>query len=274
MTPNRVKSASRVIHILELLAPNKNGMQHKGIAEELEIPKGSLTKLLANLVESRYLSFDPGSKTYKLGPRVLALANSYLSGLDIVQAAQPIVRDLVAKTGESASLQILDGNSAMIVHRQYGIQPMSFRLGIGARIPLYASASGKAFLAFSPTGEIDAYLSSVELKPLTHATITDPSILLRELDSIRSRGVAYSHQERFEGLSALAAPVFGLDGRVSGSLTVMYLNIRTPAIDFPALEDALRNASDELSAFMGFQRTGFKGYLDRDVHSRRGRCIE
>ncbi len=255
----RVKSASRVVQILEFLASGKYGRQHKDIAEELNIPKGSLTKLLANLVGSGYLAYDAVGKTYKLGSRVLTLATSYLSSLDIVQAAQPIVRNLVEQTGESASLVVLEGNSALVVHRQYGHQPMSFRLGIGARLPLYATASGKVLLAFLSKEEIEGYLSSVELRPLTQATITDPRVLLNELDSIRSEGVGYCRQERFEGLAAVAAPVFRLDGRVAASITVMYLNIRTHAIDFRALEDKLRQASDELSACLGFQRGGFKG---------------
>lgn len=258
MTLIEVKSASRVVQILELLASSRCAMQHKNIVEELSIPKGSLTKLLANLVDSGYLSFDSASKTYKLGPRVLTLADSYLSSLDIVQTAQPIVRNLVAKTGESCSLAVLDGNSALVVHRQYGHQPMSFRLGIGARIPLYATASGKALLAFLSKEEIEGYLSSVELKPLTHATITDPSILLRELESVRSEGVAYSRQDRFEGLAAIAAPVFRLDGSVDAAIAVIYLNIRSGLIDFSALKDALGEASDELSKCLGFQRSGLK----------------
>ncbi len=253
-----VKSASRVIQILELLASGKRAMPHKGIAEELKIPKGSLTKLLGNLVDMGYLAFDSASKTYKLGSRVLTLADSYLSSLDIVQAAQPIVRNLVTKTGESSSLAVLDGDSALVVHRQYGTQPMSFRLGIGARIPLYATASGKAILAFLAKEEIEGYLSSVELRPLTHATITDPSILLGELDSVRSERIAYSRQERFEGLAAIAAPVFHLDGSVDAAIALMYLNIRSGSIDFPVLKDALTQASDELSTCLGFQRDGFK----------------
>jgi DNA-binding IclR family transcriptional regulator len=252
----RVKSAGRVIEILEILAAHQQGMQHKDIAEGLLIPKGSLTKLLANLVESRYLSFDPAAKTYRLGSGVLALADAYLSGLDIVQAAQPIVRRLVARTGESVSLQVLEGRFAVVVHRQYGNQPMSFRLGIGARIPLYATASGKVLLAFSSREVIDAYLSAVELKPLTRATITDPALLLRELESIRSSGIAYSRQEQFEGLSSTAAPVFGLNRRATASMTIMYLNVRTPEIDWSVVENALREAADELSDRLGYRKGG------------------
>jgi DNA-binding IclR family transcriptional regulator len=253
MASTKVKSASRVIQILELLGSNKYGMQHKRMVDDLEIPKGSLTKLLANLLDTGYLSFDPGSKTYKLGSRVLALANSYLSGLDIVQAAQPILRNLVEKTEESASLAVPDRNSALIVHRQYGSQPMSFRLGLGARIPMYATASGKAILAFLPKEKVEDYLSSVELKALTHSTITDPSSLLRELERVRVQGLAYSRQEHFEGLAAIAAPVFRSDGYVAGSVTVMYLNIRSESIQVHVLETALKEAANELSECLGYR---------------------
>jgi DNA-binding IclR family transcriptional regulator len=254
----RIKSASRVVEVLELLADCKQGMKHKVIAEELSIPKSSLTKLLSNLVDRRYLMFDPASRVYKLGSRVLALADSYLSSLDIVQTAQPIVRNLVVRTGESCSLAVPDGSSALVVHRQYGSQPMSYRLGIGAHIPFYATASGKALLAYLSEEEIEGYLSSIELKPLTHATITDPSILLRELESVREEGVAYSRQEQFEGLAAIAAPVFRSSGSVAASISVMYLNIRSTSIDLAVLKDALLEASYEFSTYLGFQRNGFK----------------
>ena len=249
----RIKSASRVVEILELLAESRHGMKHKDIAEGLCIPKGSLTKLLANLVDRRYLMFDAASKVYKLGSGVLALADSYLSSLDIVQTAQPIVRNLVAKTGESCSLAVPDGNAALVVHRQYGTQPMSYRLGVGARIPLYATASGKALLAYWSKEEIEAYLSSVELKPFTHETLTDPSALLRELESVRSEQMAYCRQEHFEGLAAIAAPVFRMDGSVAASIALIYLNIRSGSVNGSDAKDALREASGELSKCLGFQ---------------------
>jgi DNA-binding IclR family transcriptional regulator len=261
MSVIRIKSASRVVEILELLAESRHGMKHKDIAEGLCIPKGSLTKLLANLVDRRYLTFEPASRVYKLGSRVLALADSYLSSLDIVQTAQPIVRMLVEKTGESCSLAVLDGNAALVVHRQYGIQPMSYRLQIGARIPLYATASGKALLAYWSKEDIETYLSSVELKPLTHATITDPAALLRELETIRAEQIAYCHQEQFEGLAAMAAPVFRRDGSVSASLALIYLNVRSGSLKGPEVKDALRAASEELSTRLGFQRGGFRRAL-------------
>lgn len=249
----KIKSANRVLEILELLASNRYGMKHKDIAEKLDIPKGSLSKLLNNLTDVGYSAFDAATKTYKLGSRVLGLADSYLSGLDVVQVAQPILRSLVTKTGESCSLAVPDGNAALVVHRQYGSQPMHYRLGIGARIPLYATASGKTILAFLSKEEIEQYMSKVELRPLTQATITDPAVLLRELETVRSELFAYSRQERFEGLSAMAVPVFRMDGSVAASVALIYLNTRSESVNGSDTKDAIREASAELSKCMGFQ---------------------
>ena len=97
----------------------------------------------------------------------------------------------------------------------------------------------------------------MELTLLTHATITDPAGLQRELETVRSEEVAYSRQEQFEGLAAVAAPVFRSNGSVPASITIMYLNIHSGPIDLPALKHALWAASDELSTCLGFQRGGF-----------------
>jgi len=135
---------------------------------------------------------------------------------------------------------------------------MHYRLGIGARIPLYATASGKTILAFLSKREIEQYISKEELRPLTQATITDSAVLLRELETVRSELLAFSRQERFEGLSAMAVPVFRMDGCVAASVALIYLSRRSESVNGSDTKDALREASDELSTRLGFQGNGFK----------------
>ena len=59
-----VKSADRVIKILETIGLRNDGITHGEIAAKLNIPKGSLSKLLSNLVDTKYLSVDGTGKLY------------------------------------------------------------------------------------------------------------------------------------------------------------------------------------------------------------------
>jgi DNA-binding IclR family transcriptional regulator len=80
-------------------------------------------------------------------------------------------------------------------------------VSIGVPFPLHAGASSKAFLAFLPEAEIEAYLAR-GLVRLTPGTVTDPRKLRRELAEIRDRGWASSFEERQSGAASVAAPIF------------------------------------------------------------------
>jgi DNA-binding IclR family transcriptional regulator len=127
--------------------------------------------------------------------------------------AQPILNEIVDKIGETASLAMKKGNDAIFVCKKDSPQPLSLRLGLFERVPLYATAVGKVILAHLPKEELKKYLSSVERIPLTKFTITNPRIFERELQSIRAKGIAYSREEQFEDLFAVAVPVFDLRNR-------------------------------------------------------------
>jgi IclR family acetate operon transcriptional repressor len=123
---------------------------------------------------------------------------------------------------------------------------------MGERAPIYATAGGKAILAHLSDDEIERYLSSVALTPITKSTITDPEVLWRELNAIRSGALARSNEELHEGITAMASPVFDLYGHVVASIVLPVLTIRfTPEKEKKA-ENVLRHASIELSRQLGF----------------------
>ena len=250
-----VRSAERALEILEISAAQKKGLKHGEIAQVLNIPKSSLSKLLVSLVSKGYLTLDRASRSYAIGPQILVLASSYLASLDVVQVSQPIVHEVMSKTGESSSLMIKKGKEALIVYKEISNQPMIIAtLNIGDLVPLYASACGKAMLAFLPEEELDRYFSSVELTPLTPKTITDPVRLRRDLDNIRVSGIAYSDEETYKDLFGMATPVFDWDHRVVASLTVSFPRMRLNPERKKMIANVLQDSSTEISRKLGQSR--------------------
>lgn len=247
-----VKSAYRVTQILEAVASSRTGLRHAEIAEALKIPKGSLSLLLADLVTQDYLSLKEDGKRYVLGPQVLVIARHYIAGLDLVRIGQPIIKELVTKTGESVEIAVRRGHEILIVCREDCSRPLRSFIQIGDRGPFYATAAGKAILAHLPASEIDHYFSAVEFRSLTRKTVTRPRVLRNELEAIRSGAVAYSREEHNEGVIAMAAPVFDFSGQVAGSIVVPMPTIRFNAKKEKKVEQLLREASSELSRQLGF----------------------
>lgn len=256
-----VKSADRTILILEKIAGKKEGLTHGELSAALQIPKSSLTSLLANLQKRNYLSFDHDNRHYALGPQILILASHYLAGLDLVETGRPIINDLMTATEESTGLTIKKGNEILTVYNKNCPHPIMHSLKIGDRAPVYATAAGRAILAHLPAEEIHQYLESVELKAITPATVTDRNRILSELKSIRTSGIAYCREEFHEGSTAMAAAVFDMHGKVAASIHVVAPSIRFNASKESLIADALRRAAAELSNRLGFSSNMMPSYL-------------
>ena len=248
-----VKSADRAFQILRCISETNDGMNHKELSGALHIPGSSLSALLSNLVDREYLSFDHMSRRYRMGPEILYLAGRYLAGLDIVAIGQPILRSLVAGTRESALLALRKNNHIQIVMKENCSESIQRVIEVGERTPLYATAAGKAILAHLNEEEMENYLSSVTLKPLTPRTITEKSVLMGQLEKIRSGASAYCHRENDEHIIAMAAPVFDLHGCVAASITVPVPAVRFGKEKEKTIAPALREAVETFSHRLGFQ---------------------
>ena len=250
-----VKSAQRSFQILEFISVSRDGRSHKDLSRSLGIPGSSLSALLSTLVSREYLNFDPATRRYSMGPEILHLAGRYLANYDIVQLGSPILRTLVISTRESALIAIRRQNNIQIVSKELCSESIQQVIDVGERAPLYATAAGKAILAYSDQEELKHYLSTTRLKPLTPNTLTNKSVLMRQLKQIGSGAIAYSRRENDEHIIAMAAPVFNLHHRVVASITVPVPVVRFNSEKEKIIEPALRSAAESLSRQLGFQRS-------------------
>jgi DNA-binding IclR family transcriptional regulator len=248
-----VKSADRVCKILDLLGNNKGGLKHAEIARLLKIPISSLSGLLSCLVSNQFLAIDSAGMKYLLGPQILTLAGSFLSGFDLAEFSKPVVKEIAKKTGESVGVAIRMGNEMMIICKEDSPRLIKRTIQIGERHALYATAAGKAILAHLPKTEIEHYLSSVELSPLTKKTITNLQKMKKELARIRSTGLAHNYEESSEEIVAIAAPLFDINGNVLASLAVSLPVARFTHEKESLITSALRDASLSLSRKLGFK---------------------
>jgi DNA-binding IclR family transcriptional regulator len=221
-----VKSADRVMHVLERVCVHKDGLTQKEISEMLQIPKSSLSAILDNMTTREYLMQDKDTKRYVLGPQVLILAGAYLDNQDVVGIGRPLTSELSRETGETGALAIPVGYDALIVYKEDSLQPILPSIQVGTRLPLFASAVGKAILSQYSEQEIDQYFKAVKLAPLSKYTVTDPQQLIEELKTIQNGSPAYTRQGYREGITAIAGPVFNHQGRVVAAISVSALSAR------------------------------------------------
>ena len=248
-----VKSATRVCRILTLVGREKGGLRHAGIARALNIPSSSLSGLLASLVEQQFLSLNSETQKYLLGPHILTLAGRYLDGLDLVEHSRPVVQKLAEDSGESVSVSVRVEHEIIVVCKEDSSQLIKQTVQIGQRSPMHATASGKVILAHLSGHEVDQYLSSVELVALTPKTITDRKTFQRELEQVRSSGIAHNREELTDQIVAIAAPIFDLYGIVVASIVVSMPDIRFNDDKEILIERLVKEAARTISQKLGFK---------------------
>lgn len=252
MPPPPVKSATRALDLLELLAARPQAPTHGDLARDLAMPKSSLSELLATLEARGYVACD--GDRYRLGPSLLALAGTLLRRMDVARIAQPFVASLMLRTGESAAIVVRQGAEVVVVCKENCDQPILYSLQLGQRGPVSASAGGKAMLAFAPEAEREALLAAAPLPRVTAHSITDPDALRRDLAAVAAGGIAFSREEMVAGIIAMGLPVFDAAGRACAGLSVGVPTIRFDAARAKRIEAALWETAADISAALGWRK--------------------
>jgi DNA-binding IclR family transcriptional regulator len=216
-----IAGIERALDALSLFAESETpSLGVTEISQKLGLSKAVVHRILASFRAKGFVELDESTRRYSLGPKILFLGLTYLDRIDILSVARDAMATLCEQTSVTATLSIRSGDTRVYVDQVTPNRDVKMQVSLGLPYPLHAGASSKAFLAFLPEAEIDAYLSSRELGRLTKQTLVDPRKLRKELAQIRAAGYASSFGERMEGAGAVAAPVFGRDGGPAGVISV------------------------------------------------------
>lgn len=214
---------ARGISLLALLGhrPHSIGDLHAATG----LPKATVHRLLAQLIDIRVVVQDPSSEIYMLGPGALRLAHTLLGdpSWSIASYAMPDLRQLQAETHETAALHISIGRERLCIAEVPSTDLIRYTAGVGCTAPIYIGSAGKILLAGLPPAEAERVLADAT---------DDPEIIQRvsrEVAEARERGWAESFGERVPGAAAVSVPVHvdDADGYIA-SLSVLGLAERLP----------------------------------------------
>lgn len=206
----RVGSVDRAVQTLEALASEPNGLGVNEVARQIGVNPSTASRLLGTLADSGLIVREPSGR-FHLGLRLVALADRALARLDVRELARPHLHQLVALTGETATLSLPAGPEAVTVDFVPGTSSVVSMARVGRPNTLHATAIGKTMLAFGNSKERPR---TDQLARLTARTITDKAALEAAIVEARNRGWSESVGEREDDLAALAAPTFGPDGHL------------------------------------------------------------
>lgn len=246
---NPVKSASRVLDMLEFLSIAERPIGVSDVARRLRLPKSSAQALLRTLLGRGYLVCS--GLGYQLSP--LVGNGGWIGGTvaRLAQLAKPVMERAVEATGESAFLGVLTRDwQVQYVSKAVSKNEVRYDADLEYLRPAYCTSLGLAIIAHRPAEEIERFLRHGGFKHITPETITDPLTLRRALQKARRDGYAEVRDARVTGASGVSAPVFGPDGEVIAGINLAAPSWRYSKIR-PMLTASVVSTAGELTVALG-----------------------
>ena len=251
-----VQSLGRAFAILEQVARHREGIGLAELSKLVGLHNSTTFHLAKTMVSLGYLRQEKDSKRYRVGRPLFALAASALDEIEMVNVATPVLEDLSRETGESSHFAVRMGDAVVVIARTSG--PGAFQLTdrVGVVRPAHCTALGKIILASLRPDQLTRFLERIDLKPSTEKSITDSTVLLREIAEIKRTGVAFDDGEFNPEVRCVAVPVTDFTGQVIGALGISgpIWRLSNQALHHSA--QIVQAAAGRLSAEFGAHRAG------------------
>lgn len=193
-------------------------------------PKPTLHRTLALFEEGGFVRREPAGRAYAVGDRLASLGLAILTHDSVATLRHSVLRQLVADIGETCNLAMLRRGEVVYLDRVEAQWALRLHLPVGSAIPAHCSASGKLLIAAMPTDQRDALVSALPLTRFTAHTITDRTLLEKELDRILAASYAVDDEEYVAGVACVAVPV-----RVHGeAVAAVAVHAATARLPLPA----------------------------------------
>lgn len=203
--------------LLDAFGPQHRYLTLSSIVMRTGLPKSTVHRTAQQMTALGWLTYDDGR--YSLGTRIFELAGLSSVRHELREAALPYMEDLYEATHITLHLGVRQGHEVLYVEKIAGHDKITELSHVGGRMPLYCTGIGKTLLAFSDEDVVDDVVQR-GLVRRTQATITSPTQLRRELNTIAETKVSFDREESSVGVCCVAAPIYGPDRKVVAAMSI------------------------------------------------------
>jgi DNA-binding IclR family transcriptional regulator len=250
-TPGTMKSLRTGIRLLMEFAGEQRDFGVGELATRCGLSKSQVSKVLAAFAEGGLLVQDSDTRRYSVGARTFALGSRFVTYDPLCREAMPVMRELVAGTGHSARLSVLDGDHVMYLIGVEGPLFLDTGWRAGTWLPAQATSAGRVMLAFMDPDRASRVIRNNPARAITDRTVTAPDAIVKLLAQTRARGFASQRDETTPGLGTIAVPIFAAGQQVVGALGLAFPTHTVPPKQDAALAEILHGAARGLSQRVG-----------------------
>ncbi|MBC7378895.1 MAG: IclR family transcriptional regulator [Burkholderiaceae bacterium] len=241
-----IRAVGRALAIFDAFDNDHLSLSLQEISERIRMPKTTAFRLV-NTVERAGFLIRMDNQQYCLSLKLVRLAGMVRSTLSIRDIARPVMAEINAQTSETITLNTISGTERMVLEVVDTPSPLMSMARQGQHMPLLLGASSRILMAHMDEAELEKVL-----KVTAAGKDLDRAAFDRELARFRRQGYALTRGQRVAGLTAIAVPVFEIDGKVRHCLVLTGPSVRVDAMDLDFAEIMIA-AGRDLSNRLGAQ---------------------
>ncbi|MQY21615.1 IclR family transcriptional regulator [Nocardia macrotermitis] len=216
---NGESAFSRTVRVLEAFGPRTPALTVSELSRRTGISMPTVSRLVSELIEHGWLVRD-AERSVRVGVRMWELASRAAPAVELCRVAQPYAVELLGSVGHHVQISVRQGRDMVVVERLSALDAVHSNGRYADRLPLLASAPGLVLLAHTSP----EFQESLLTEDPSGRSATDPALLRRRLNEIRSTGCAYCPGMPDPDVTVIAVPLRAPGGRVMAALSVAVPN--------------------------------------------------
>lgn len=245
----KVSSITRVLQIIEAVSYAPKPITPLDLALELDIPKPTIHRLIQQLVDEGFVAVDITGGIIA-GKRVRNLSVELWQQRQFSSERQVILQRLVHDVQETCGIGVPHNMNMVYSNRAQTALPLQIYLPVGAKSPMWCTATGKLYLSQLTPRSRSKMLNSLPLDKFTKNTIVDIDELNEELDKIAKTGIGIDNEEFISEMVAVSVPIVDKKGRYLASLYVHGPTVRVSLEDLLGFVPRLQQAAEDIHALV------------------------
>jgi DNA-binding IclR family transcriptional regulator len=214
-----VQSVARTLVLLKAFTPQEPWLGLSQLARKVQLPVSTVHRLAQALVEGGMISRDSAGR-YSVGPELYAVGTLYLHSTNIREASTPVLKLLNDLTSESINVSILSKSHVVLIMKEESKHAFRVAQQVGSVYPAYASSMGKALLSQFSERQLDELYPHEQFVPLTKHTVTNKTLLKRELEDVKLHDVAFDLEGSYLGVVCVASPIRDASGNSVAAMSI------------------------------------------------------
>ncbi len=231
MSRDPLGTVDRVIEVLRVIAETEGELAIKDTAAALGLAPSTVHRMFGIFVRRGLLEADRERHRYRAGIELYRLAALVAERMDAGALADDEMAGIVSAFGETCVLARYDPAGFQMTYVACAETPRALRIGIELfrKLPIMWGAAGLAILAQLAPLDVEEVVKVSGPALASGAKPPDRDALFARVAAIREAGHARSAGDDIAGAHGIAAPVFGIAGRITGSLAVVITEARHDA---------------------------------------------